>query len=120
MAVVLVEPLLSPQGPTALDRLKTRLVKSAQQRRDIWPTRKHASSYFSSNRHLARWHPDVLNLYVVRVDVLIVSDGSSTHSHQNFGLTTLSGVLRGVATHGGVTLACSREEEIVSYLGHRG
>ncbi|KAG8218168.1 cyclin-like protein [Butyriboletus roseoflavus] len=92
-ALILVEPLLSPEGIDKLRGLRDNLISGAYERRDVWPSRQSASRYF---RQRTFWDPDVLDRYV------------------QHGLRTCEGVEHGLENHG-VTLACSREEEATMY-----
>ncbi|KAL4067117.1 hypothetical protein V8B97DRAFT_1977937 [Scleroderma yunnanense] len=62
--LVLVEPLLSPQGLKPLRPLQKHLIQSAYDRREVWPSRKDALEYFTSKRHITHWDPHVIDLYV--------------------------------------------------------
>lgn len=97
ISLILVEPLLSPQGPEPLKPLQARLVQSAYERRDVWPSREDAMKYLSANKHIALWDLRVLALYV------------------RYGLRSHPGVQHKVAPYSGVCLACSREEEVTMY-----
>ncbi|KAG6843980.1 hypothetical protein H0H87_010989, partial [Tephrocybe sp. NHM501043] len=41
-SLIIVEPLISPAGPTHLNKLRSILVKGAHERRDVWPDRAQA------------------------------------------------------------------------------
>ncbi|KAF9224545.1 hypothetical protein BS17DRAFT_80578 [Gyrodon lividus] len=93
-ALILVEPLLSPGGLEILQDLKSNLVQSAYERRDVWPSREDALKYLRSR---TRWDPRVLDLYVkhgLRIHIAAKHQSGSCH---------------------GVTLACSRDEEVTMY-----
>ncbi|KAH0839450.1 hypothetical protein J3R83DRAFT_240 [Lanmaoa asiatica] len=92
-ALILIEPLLSPEGIDKLRDLKVNLINGAYERRDIWPSRQSASRYFSER---TRWDPSVLDNYV------------------KHGLRTREGVEH-EPENLAVTLACSREEEATMY-----
>ena len=61
-ALILIEPLLSPEGIDKLRDLQVNLINGAYERRDVWPSRQSASRYF---RERTRWDPNVLDNYVV-------------------------------------------------------
>ncbi|KAG9316960.1 Alpha/beta hydrolase fold-1 [Chiua virens] len=89
-ALILIEPLLSPEGLDKLRELQLGLIELARERRDVWPSRESASTYF---RQRTRWDPSVLDSYV------------------KHGLRVCEGGEHDQA----VTLACSREEEATMY-----
>ncbi|KAH7907127.1 Alpha/beta hydrolase fold-1 [Hygrophoropsis aurantiaca] len=96
-SVILVEPMLSPQGPEAVYPLRLNLVKGAYERRDVWSTREDAHNYLKSRRRTKRWDPRILELYT--------KHGLRSHP----GSKTL------IAPYEGVALACSRDEEVAMY-----
>lgn len=63
-SVILVEPLLSPGGKEHVYSLRKRLVRSAYERRDVWPSREDA---FQSLKMKTSWHPRVIELFVVKI-----------------------------------------------------
>ncbi|KIJ12891.1 hypothetical protein PAXINDRAFT_82138, partial [Paxillus involutus ATCC 200175] len=87
-ALILVEPLLSPGGLEIIHDVKLNFIKRAYERRDTWASRADALRYL---RPRTPWDPRVLELYVV------------TAKHET-------------EPYHGVTLACSRDEEVVSVL----
>ncbi|KIM52365.1 hypothetical protein SCLCIDRAFT_141294 [Scleroderma citrinum Foug A] len=95
-ALVLVEPLLSPQGLKPLHPLQRRLIQSAYDRRDVWPSRANALQYFTARRKITHWDLRVLELYV------------------KFGLKPHQEIPH-ESTLYEVGLACSREEEATMY-----
>ncbi|KAF8128236.1 Alpha/beta hydrolase fold-1 [Boletus edulis] len=92
-ALILIEPLLSPEGMDKLADLKANLIHGAYERRDVWPSRQSASMYFRERTH---WDPSVLDNYV------------------KHGLRRCKQVGHEPENHA-VTLACSREEELTMY-----
>ncbi|TFK53357.1 alpha/beta-hydrolase [Heliocybe sulcata] len=99
-SVILVEPMLSPEGKQPLAQLRERLVRSARARVFFWPTREEALSFYRrgmerrAREQKARpWHPKVMKLYV------------------DYGIRPCE--------HG-FTLACSREEEVGMYEDNEG
>ncbi|KAH7930373.1 hypothetical protein BV22DRAFT_1109402 [Leucogyrophana mollusca] len=96
-SVILVEPMLSPQGPEAVYPLRLGLVKGAYERRDVWDTKEDAYRYLKSRRRTERWDPRVLELYI------------------KYGLRSHPGSNHRIAPYNGVTLACSRDEEVTMY-----
>ncbi|KIJ59413.1 hypothetical protein HYDPIDRAFT_190512 [Hydnomerulius pinastri MD-312] len=96
-AIILVEPMLSPGGPETVQDLKLFLIKGAYERRDVWPSREHASEYLHSRKRTERWDPRVLGLYV------------------KYGLRVHPAAQDESAPYHGVTLACSRNEEVTMY-----
>jgi pimeloyl-ACP methyl ester carboxylesterase len=95
-SVILVEPMLSPSAE-AVEPLRHILIKYAYERRDVWPSRKHAHQDLKSKRRCERWDPRVLDLYI------------------KFGLRTHPGARHLQAPYDGISLACSREEEVTMY-----
>jgi hypothetical protein len=61
-SIILVEPMLSPGGQEPVYLLREKLVKSAYERRDVWPSREKALQSLKSN---TRWHPRVQELFIV-------------------------------------------------------
>jgi alpha-beta hydrolase superfamily lysophospholipase len=93
-ALVLVEPLLSPGGMGNLHELKSKLIRGAYERRDVWASREDALRYL---RPRTSWDPRVLDLYVKHG--LRIHQAPKHHS----------------GPYHGVTLACSRDEEVTMY-----
>ncbi|KAF9498343.1 hypothetical protein BDN71DRAFT_1443681 [Pleurotus eryngii] len=86
-SIIIVEPMLSPDGRHHLERLRKVLVKSAKERRHVWPDRESARQYLEERMELSKrqkWDPRVIDLFV------------------KYGLRSHPD---------GITLACSREEE---------
>jgi len=96
-ALILIEPLLSPEGMDKLEDLRVHLINNAYERRHVWPSRESALKYF---RERTRWDPSVLDSYV------------------NHGLTASGGADHEPGRT--VTLACSREEEATMYRDKTG
>jgi hypothetical protein len=61
-SIILVESMLVAQPGNDYEHLRTRLVRSAHKRKDVWDDRKEAAAYF---RDTARWHPRVLDIFIV-------------------------------------------------------
>jgi hypothetical protein len=61
--------MLSPDGPEYFYDLRRTLLKKAYERRDVWADREHAKIALKTRRRTARWHPRVLDLYIVRLFV---------------------------------------------------
>jgi hypothetical protein len=64
-SIVLIEPMLSPARPEYFYDLRRILLEKAYERRDVWLDREQALVALKTRR-TARWHPRVLDLYVVR------------------------------------------------------
>lgn len=61
--------MLSPDGRHHLERLRKVLVKSAKERRHVWPDRESARQYLEERMGLPKrqkWDPRVIDLFVVR------------------------------------------------------
>jgi len=97
-SIILVEPMLSPGGQDHVYLLRKSLVRSAYERRDVWPTREHALQSLKSK---TRWHPRVAELFVKYA--LRPHPGSYADPPYN-----------------GFTLACTRYEEAAMYMDHDG
>lgn len=95
-SVILVEPMLSTTAE-AVEPLRSILIKYAYERRDVWPSREFAYKNLKSRQRCERWDPRVLDLYI------------------KFGLRTHPGARHPRAPYNGVSLACSREEEVTMY-----
>ncbi|KDQ62330.1 hypothetical protein JAAARDRAFT_149140 [Jaapia argillacea MUCL 33604] len=96
-AIILVEPMLSPAGPEWLYGLRSRLVKYAYERRDVWASREHALESLKKGKRTEIWHPKVLELFV------------------EFALRSHPGSDHEFTPYNGVTLACTREQEAAMY-----
>ncbi|KAG2153451.1 Alpha/beta hydrolase fold-1 [Suillus bovinus] len=95
-SVILVEPMLSPTAE-AVEPLCRTLIKNAYERRDVWPSREYAHQDLRSRTRCKRWDPRVLDLYI------------------KFGLRTHPGARHLKMPYDGVSLACSRDEEVAMY-----
>ncbi|KAG1732029.1 Alpha/beta hydrolase fold-1 [Suillus paluster] len=96
LSLILVEPMLSPTAD-AVEPLRDMLIKNAYKRRDVWPSREFAYENLKSRKRCERWDPRVLDLYI------------------KFGLRAHTGASHLKAPYDGVSLACSREEEVTMY-----
>lgn len=68
-SIIIVEPMLSPDGRHHLERLRKALVKSAKERRHVWPDREYARQYLEERMKLPGrqiWDSRVIDLFVVR------------------------------------------------------
>ena len=63
-SIILVEPMLDARPGNDYEQLRTRLVRSAYKRKDMWDSREDAAAYF---RNTVRWHPRVLDIFIVSV-----------------------------------------------------
>ena len=63
-SITLVEPILVACPGNDYEQLRTRLVRSAYKRKDMWNDRDEAAAYF---RNTVRWHPRILDIFVVSV-----------------------------------------------------
>jgi len=63
-SIILVEPILDVCTGNDYEQLRTRLVRSAYKRKDVWNDREEAAAYF---RNAARWHPRILDVFIVSV-----------------------------------------------------
>ncbi|KZT20562.1 alpha/beta-hydrolase [Neolentinus lepideus HHB14362 ss-1] len=95
-SVILIEPMLSPDGKQHLAELRERLVRGARTRRAFWQTKEQALAYYQramKRKDRGAWHPNVVKLFV------------------KYGLRPCEG---------GYTLACTREEEVGMYEDNEG
>jgi hypothetical protein len=69
--------MLSPSAE-AVEPLRHILIKYAYERRDVWPSRKHAYQDLKSKRRCERWDPRVLDLYIVLHPLVVL-----LHRHPN-------------------------------------
>lgn len=60
-SLIIVDPFVYPGKPDDLHALRERLVRSAHERLDVWPTREDARKSLLK----LKWDPRVLDLYVV-------------------------------------------------------
>lgn len=93
-SVILVEPMLSPNGAPPIADLRKSLIKGACERKDVWPSKSHALKDLTAKAHKAPWNRRALELYV------------------EHGLMAHKGA-KWEPPYMGVTLACTRDEEAV-------
>jgi len=60
-SIILVEPMLDASPGNDYEQLRTRLVRSAYKRKDVWNNREEATAYF---RNTVRWHPRILDIFI--------------------------------------------------------
>ncbi|TDL17663.1 alpha/beta-hydrolase [Rickenella mellea] len=96
-SIILIEPMLSPNGPDHLLPLRKELIRGAYERRDVWPTRQSAFENLKRRKRTETWHPSILEVYV--------KHGLRDHPGSRFK----------DAPYGGVTLSCTREQEAAMY-----
>lgn len=60
--LVIIEPMVSAEGPSHLWPLRDQLVIRAIQRPDVWPTREAAREAIAKRK----WDPRVIDVFVVR------------------------------------------------------
>ena len=63
-SIILVEPMLDARAGNDYEQLRTRLIRSAYKRKDVWDSREDAVAYF---RNTVQWHPRILDVFVVSV-----------------------------------------------------
>lgn len=97
LSLVIVEPMVSPDGPEHLDDLSRELVSRASRRRNVWNSREEARTYLLKKAG-DQWDKRVVNLFV------------------EYGLRVHPDVNR----FGAVTLACTREQEAGMYRDREG
>ncbi|KAL0948892.1 hypothetical protein HGRIS_009008 [Hohenbuehelia grisea] len=98
-SIVLVEPMLSPEGRDVLTELRLYLLKGAYERRDVWPDRKAAKEALLGRSRTVKWDRRVVDLYVKHA--IRPHPGSYRTPDEAYN---------------GVTLSCTREEEAGMYL----
>ncbi|EGO30149.1 hypothetical protein SERLADRAFT_341696, partial [Serpula lacrymans var. lacrymans S7.9] len=96
-SIILVEPMMSAGGPGPIHPLRVMLIKHAYERQDVWCSREAAWRSLQGRRRTENWDPQVLKLYV------------------KHGLRPHPGGAYAEAPYHGVTLACTREEEVTMY-----
>lgn len=64
-SIILVEPLLSPQGAEHLQQMRSKLIRGARERRDVWHSRDSARDHLREKAHT--WDSRVLDAYIVRL-----------------------------------------------------
>ncbi|PPR04917.1 hypothetical protein CVT24_007161 [Panaeolus cyanescens] len=94
-SLIIVEPMVSPEGGHHLYPLREKLVAGAAKRRDRWSSREEVSSYFKSLKATSQWDPRVLEKFI----------NYGTHWRQESEAFVLS---------------CSRKQEIVMYMDEGG
>ncbi|KNZ80814.1 hypothetical protein J132_04243 [Termitomyces sp. J132] len=95
-SLIIVEPLISPAGPTHLNKLRSILVHGAHERRDVWPDRERAMIALRRRERTAKWDPRILDLFVKHA--VVPHPGSYEKE----------------TPYTGVTLACTRDQEAAS------
>lgn len=64
--LIIIEPLVSPEGSHYLKDLRERLVARARKRREFWPNREVVEKEFTKpNRTPLTWEPRVLRAFIV-------------------------------------------------------
>lgn len=92
--VILVEPMLSPNGAAPLTELRKALIRSACERRDVWPNKPYALRDLTTKARKSPWDRRALALYV--------EHGLIPHKGAKWD-----------PPYTGIVLACSRDEEAV-------
>lgn len=114
-SIILVEPMLDARPGNEYEQLRTRLVRSAYKRKDVWNDRREAAAYF---RNAVRWHPRILDIFIVSVPRLCQMKRLKwlrwSHWLQKYGLRDHPTHTHEVSPFDGVTLACTRDQEAVS------
>lgn len=101
--LVIIEPMVSAEGPAHLSPLRDELVARALQRTNAWPTREVARQVVATRK----WDPRVVDAFVVRPWLLILVVHTCHEIYQKHGVYWNADV-------NAFTLCCSREQEIVS------
>lgn len=70
--------MLSPGGRHLLERLRFKLVRSAYERRDVWPDKDHA--LISLKNSTESWDPRMVRLFVVSIAISTYVPVPSTHA----------------------------------------
>lgn len=73
---MLIEPMITVNpSPTDLDlpQLRVALVRSAYERRDVWPDLASARKYFLTQGRMQKWDPRVRALFIVRLSLCYVN-----------------------------------------------
>jgi hypothetical protein len=63
-SIILVEPMLDARPGNEYEQLRTRLVRSAYKRKDVWNDREEAAAYF---RKTVQWLPRILDVFIASV-----------------------------------------------------
>lgn len=106
--------MVSPLGPSHVDKLRRKLVETAYLRHDVWRSRDEARRHFEMKRR--NWDARVIDLYVVSCHPVFALCGPvSNDNMKKHGLRPHPACKWTDAPFNGVTLACTREQEAVSY-----
>ncbi|KAF8719049.1 hypothetical protein AX14_011527 [Amanita brunnescens Koide BX004] len=97
ISLVIVEPMVSPQGSEHLANIRQKLIHNAYLRPDVWRSKDEARSHFSETKRCRKWDTRVMDLYVEH----------GLRPHPAFKWYR--------APFHGVTLACTREQEAAMY-----
>ncbi|KAF9256579.1 hypothetical protein L218DRAFT_966280 [Marasmius fiardii PR-910] len=96
-SVIIVDPMLSADGPHHLKKLRVLLIKGAYERRDVWPDRVTAMSALKRRDRTKKWDPRILDVFI------------------KYGVVPHQGSYFEESPYHGVTLACTRDQEAVSH-----
>lgn len=102
-SIILVEPLLSPEGAHHLKQLRSILIKGAYERRDVWPDLTTVMvSLKSRGNRTKKWDPRIQQLYIQHA---IRPHPGSYHVENPYV---------------GFSLACTRDQEAAMYRDPEG
>lgn len=107
-SLILLDPFLLPGKQVNIPVIRQTLVARAQKRKSTWYSRKDA---YQSFQH--KWEARVVDLYVVRIKISYILMQVDL-CLQNFGIRENCHWLQDSSNY--LTLACTREQEIVSNL----
>ncbi|KAF9027237.1 hypothetical protein BDZ89DRAFT_952353 [Hymenopellis radicata] len=99
-SLILIDPMIVVNpSPTELElpELRSRLVRTAYERRDVWPGIEAATTYFLAHKAMSTWDPRVRMLFIKHA--LRPHPGSSARA----------------IPYNGLSLACTRDEEAAMY-----
>ncbi len=118
--MILVEPPMMTQE--VLDavmrdgRAWKALIGMAKSRKDTWPSREAAREWMSRHLPWKAWEPRCVDLFVVRPPSHPEQRQCRlANSDQQYGLRDLPAAISPSESSGGVTLCCSRVQEVAGY-----
>lgn len=73
-SLIIVDPMLSPDGPEHLKKLRLMLIKGAYERRDVWPDRETALKALKKRDRTKQWDSRILDIFVVSCSSYFLKD----------------------------------------------
>lgn len=65
ISFVIAEPMVSPEGPGHVAKLRQKLIETAYLRHDVWRSKDEARIHLSETKRCRNWDVRVIDLFVV-------------------------------------------------------